>query len=123
MNHSKINQIKLHCLFQLEAEWTKTKKMVQRPQELIEPSGKGSVPVKKHPLEILIKKLTRIEKAQERIIQGEYGNCQLCGHSIWELLLAIPFAEFCIDCQVEVGQIKRRGNILFLAEDHKTIVQ
>jgi DnaK suppressor protein len=44
----------------------------------------------------------RIEKALEKITQGTYGTCELCGKEIEEKLLAIdPESEFCRACKVE----------------------
>lgn len=44
--------------------------------------------------------LARIDGALERIEAGTYGTCQRCGKPIAEERLdALPYAEFCIDCQ------------------------
>jgi RNA polymerase-binding transcription factor DksA len=44
-------------------------------------------------------RLRRIERAQERDRQGQYGRCERCGQPMWERLLVLPYAELCIDCQ------------------------
>ncbi len=44
--------------------------------------------------------LEAIERALERIEDGTYGKCILCGKQIdRERLLAIPYAEYCLECQ------------------------
>jgi RNA polymerase-binding transcription factor len=50
----------------------------------------------------------KIQRALERIDQGEYGICVVCGGDISERrLLARPVATCCIDCQTETEQIER----------------
>lgn len=47
-------------------------------------------------------KLARIERALERIEEGEYGQCQDCCRPIPKTRLrAIPYAEFCMACASE----------------------
>ena len=46
------------------------------------------------------RELARIEHALERIAQGTYGRCELCGVRIPAARLsALPYASSCIDCQ------------------------
>lgn len=44
--------------------------------------------------------ITEVERALQRINDGAYGVCTNCGKAINpERLRALPYAEFCIDCQ------------------------
>jgi len=44
--------------------------------------------------------ITEVDKALKRIKDGSYGICTNCGEAINpERLEALPFAEFCINCQ------------------------
>jgi DnaK suppressor protein len=44
--------------------------------------------------------LQRVEAALQRLDQGVYGRCAQCGENISaERLMALPYAENCIDCQ------------------------
>ena len=52
--------------------------------------------------------LDAIDRALERIKNGTYGKCIMCGKNIEiERLLAIPYAEFCLSCKekIESGEI------------------
>ncbi len=52
--------------------------------------------------------LQRVEVAQQRLREGTYGICQRCGKKIpRERLDALPWAEYCRDCQgvVDPGPI------------------
>ena len=43
--------------------------------------------------------LEEVDAALERIEQGSYGSCQICGGAVGrQRLRAIPEARFCIDC-------------------------
>ena len=43
-----------------------------------------------------------IEEAMSRLAEGTYGFCQNCGQPILEKrLTALPFAQYCIQCQKE----------------------
>jgi DnaK suppressor protein len=43
--------------------------------------------------------LYRIEDAIQRIEDGTYGKCELCGTVIGtKRLTALPYTRFCIDC-------------------------
>ncbi|WP_419812551.1 TraR/DksA family transcriptional regulator [Bacterioplanoides sp.] len=46
-----------------------------------------------------------IDKALQRLEQGEYGECHECGDAIDELrLAAVPYAELCIRCAEQQEQ-------------------
>jgi DnaK suppressor protein len=52
--------------------------------------------------ERLVKK---IQKALDRIDEGEYGECEACGEEItYPRLIARPVASVCIDCKTEHEQ-------------------
>ncbi len=47
--------------------------------------------------------LNAIERALKRIEDGTYGKCVMCGAPISiERLKAIPYAEYCIECQEKI---------------------
>jgi DnaK suppressor protein len=53
--------------------------------------------------------LTRIRSALQRISEGTYGECLLCGKTIGiKRLEALPWTPHCIDCQekIENGQLE-----------------
>ncbi|MDP8233025.1 MAG: TraR/DksA C4-type zinc finger protein [Candidatus Zophobacter franzmannii] len=46
------------------------------------------------------KKLKKLNQALEKVYDGDYGVCEICGELIGESRLkAIPYARFCIDCK------------------------
>jgi len=48
------------------------------------------------------KLINKIQEALERIDQGEFGSCELCGEDISEgRLKARPVTTLCIDCKIE----------------------
>ena len=50
------------------------------------------------------------ERAQERLGAGNYGICARCGDEIpLARLHAVPFAQYCVDCQHEVNAEARSG--------------
>ena len=54
--------------------------------------------------------LSKIDQALEKIEQGVYGECELCGEQIsLKRIEARPVAELCIDCKSEQEQIERRN--------------
>jgi RNA polymerase-binding protein DksA len=54
--------------------------------------------------------LERVEHALERLDAGEYGQCERCGREIpFERLEALPYATFCITCQVAVERERSAG--------------
>jgi len=58
--------------------------------------------------ENLEKKLHEIENAMRRLASGAYGLCRECEEQIpMKRLIAMPSAEFCIQCQAE----NERGRI------------
>lgn len=55
-------------------------------------------------------RLRAIDFAFNRLEQGRYGICALCGDEIpIERLKALPFAVFCVDCQTKRGRAARVG--------------
>lgn len=54
------------------------------------------------------RRLTLIDNALERIKNGKYGICKLCGQEIAQgRLEAIPYAALCITCQTKVDRQNR----------------
>jgi DnaK suppressor protein len=54
--------------------------------------------------------LDQVESALDRIENGTYGKCALCGEPIGEeRLKAIPFARLCVSCQSDVEK-RREAN-------------
>ncbi|OGX20368.1 MAG: hypothetical protein A3K54_00350 [Omnitrophica WOR_2 bacterium RBG_13_44_8] len=46
--------------------------------------------------------ISRIDKAIEKIKNGTYGICEICGREIgYERLEALPFVNLCINCKKE----------------------
>ncbi len=58
-------------------------------------------------------RLKAIQEAQKRMDRGEYGECVRCSEDIAEKrLLAVPWANTCIQCQEEAEQGQpRRGSM------------
>ena len=53
--------------------------------------------------------ISKIEAALEKIEDGTFGECKLCGEDIGvKRLKARPVAELCIECKSEQEQIERR---------------
>lgn len=53
--------------------------------------------------EVESRELTRIEYALERMREGKFGVCEMCGCGIpMARLNALPYATFCIKCQREM---------------------
>ncbi len=53
--------------------------------------------------------LSKIEAALEKIEDGSFGECRVCGEAIGtKRLKARPVAELCIECKSEQEQIERR---------------
>ncbi|WP_233581141.1 TraR/DksA family transcriptional regulator [Acidipila sp. EB88] len=53
--------------------------------------------------------LTQVRAALERLTDGSFGECQLCGEQIGEKRLeAVPWTPYCISCQekIENGEIE-----------------
>ena len=58
-----------------------------------------------------LESIRRIELALKRLDEGSYGCCEECGEEIiMERLKAIPFAQFCRDCQEAREQQPRKKN-------------
>ena len=54
--------------------------------------------------------LDQVESALDRIENGTYGECAICGDNIGEeRLKAIPFARLCITCQSDVENRRDSG--------------
>lgn len=52
--------------------------------------------------------LEDIERALEKIENGEYGYCEECGKSIpAKRLKAIPWAKLCIECQTKLDKMEQ----------------
>jgi DnaK suppressor protein len=52
--------------------------------------------------------LTLVEQALHRLDEGTYGECEECGEDVpLKRLEAVPFARYCIGCQVKVEQETR----------------
>ena len=55
--------------------------------------------------------ITKIDAALEKIEEGSFGECRLCGEDIGvKRLKARPVAELCIECKSEQEQIERRSS-------------
>jgi len=51
---------------------------------------------------------SKIQHALERIDEGTYGTCEVCGAAImYRRLVARPVATQCIDCKTEAEQLER----------------
>ncbi len=54
--------------------------------------------------------LTKINQALEKLDNGVYGDCEVCGEPIsLKRIEARPMAELCIDCKAEQEQLERRN--------------
>lgn len=63
-----------------------------------------------------LEKLSRIEAALERLRAGTYGICRTCEEPIApRRLMAIPWAENCVDCEQQLQEGPRAGQALELA--------
>lgn len=52
--------------------------------------------------------LRKIQRALQRMQNGEYGVCESCGNPIsFPRLMARPVASQCIDCKTEMEQLER----------------
>ncbi|MDO8432751.1 MAG: TraR/DksA family transcriptional regulator [Candidatus Binatus sp.] len=55
-------------------------------------------------------RLKAIDAAIARLSAGAYGKCMNCGEEVpLERLQAVPFAQYCIDCQDEMNDDRRTG--------------
>lgn len=53
--------------------------------------------------------MRKIDDALNKIDEGTYGNCKMCGNEINnERLNFLPYAEYCIKCQKDLNSIKPR---------------
>ncbi len=56
-------------------------------------------------------RLQEVEDALERIENGSYGKCHVCGALIAAPRLeALPFAKLCVECQSKEEQVKKNNN-------------
>ena len=54
--------------------------------------------------------LSKINQALQKIEEGEFGECRVCGEDIGlKRMLARPVAELCIDCKAQQEQLERRN--------------
>ncbi len=52
--------------------------------------------------------LKKVEKAIEKLDNGNYGYCEGCGKKIpFKRLKIVPFADLCIHCQKEVEKAQK----------------
>ena len=57
-------------------------------------------------------RLQEVEDALERIDNGTYGKCEVCGLLISvPRLEALPFAKLCVECQAKGEQQKKSNGI------------
>jgi DnaK suppressor protein len=48
----------------------------------------------------ILERITQVERAIERLAEGNYGNCERCGTAIpVERLAAFPSATLCVSCK------------------------
>jgi DnaK suppressor protein len=48
----------------------------------------------------ILERITQVERALERVDEGNYGNCEKCGTAIpVERLAAFPSATLCVSCK------------------------
>lgn len=54
--------------------------------------------------------ITKIREALERIEEGTFGTCELCGEDISEQRLEVrPVTTLCIKCKQEQEDLEKRG--------------
>lgn len=54
--------------------------------------------------------ITKILEALERVDNGDFGDCVVCGDPIGERrLLARPVATHCVDCKTRAEQLERHS--------------
>jgi DnaK suppressor protein len=55
----------------------------------------------------------KLQRAIERMGDGEYGVCDTCGNAIgFKRLMARPVATQCVDCKTQAEQLERRSRSL-----------
>jgi len=60
--------------------------------------------------EVESRELDKVEKALERMREGQYGKCEHCNTNIpMARLQALPYATLCIECQRESERIIESG--------------
>jgi hypothetical protein len=93
-----MNAIAKQCQIQLKRELDDISARLQQATDTNGLSDFNPVSWEMVPQMLITKEL--IEKALERLVNGQFGLCQKCGHPInAERLLAIPYAKHCIECQ------------------------
>lgn len=107
MTEREINQIKKRCSINLEVERAEVISLLGNSLVPESSVGGGTFAAQYTLNQTLAKKLHLIDLAQERERQGNYGKCMRCDTQIWERLISIPYAEFCIECQ---RQIERQAS-------------
>lgn len=82
-----------HLAIQLELERVTT---LTTLQQLMQSSGVNNEPMCRH----MQTKLRRIEIAQQRLVEQQYGICLECQKPIeLERLELLPYTELCFSCQ------------------------
>ncbi|UCH92282.1 MAG: TraR/DksA family transcriptional regulator [Candidatus Aminicenantes bacterium] len=109
MNEEKLEQFKENLL-KLKVELTRMLESQDKPMELRDAFDDADITT--NMMEKMInalvssnyeKNLERVEAALERIQEGQFGKCLVCGSEIpLGRLEALPFTLYCIDCQKEI---------------------
>ncbi|WP_347490812.1 TraR/DksA C4-type zinc finger protein [Desulfoscipio sp. XC116] len=63
-------------------------------------------------------KIQAIEHAMQRMQNGTYGTCEICGEKIpLERLQAVPYTTQCVNCRAQVEEPAHRKNVRPVEED------
>lgn len=82
---------------QLELQYTQTTRQLMLLKENIRENGATWTDNSR--LQALQEQVVRLQRARERLQQGQYGLCLACGTPIdSERLELVPTAELCIEC-------------------------
>ena len=103
------NQAELKYSLNRRAEAT----IQESPEELecVQSSAERELAFRR--LELQGELLEKVQAAIERIENGTFGICLVCGRAIGEeRLTAIPWARFCIGCQESVERKESRRTVL-----------
>ena len=96
MSNVKVTDWKLKCRKKLEDELYGCEKALN--ENYFDPVQRS----------IDIHRARRASAAIERFDQGSWGFCRECNDPIEQKrLIALPYAEFCIDCQIEMEKQNR----------------
>jgi RNA polymerase-binding protein DksA len=109
MNKEKLEQFKENLL-KLKTEITRILETQAEPKELRDAFDDPDIAneIMEKMMSALFssnyeKNLERIDAALERMQDGQFGICQVCGAEIpLPRLEALPFTLYCIDCQKEI---------------------